>query len=1107
MSNINSIEMIIKTFVESGDLQGLLDKITELQKKQLELGKEKSKLSKEYKEAKKDTDEETQALNKLTSKTLEYKKVSSDLSTARRAELNIKEMSIKKSAEELASIKAQENAFRTYTQVVTRLSDIKTRFSAVSAAAAASTADFRQKLELASTTLRSTGSATNSVLNSVTALKIAEGTAVNATSLFTGSINMSTKSLIELGEAMYGTSFSIDYVSSLMKQNEIQLEANQRQVLNLERALAELQKTQQTFTEMGIKMGTEAMDDYNKQLEDTKTRIGELTQQQEIYKKMSSALKETREEDIKSSKRYNAVTLQTSQVLRELPNFFIDARIGILSLTNNLPYFFESFQELTKSAKAAAETTGKTFTGLDKGKLIVSQVAKSLFSFNALIVLGTILLTAFSDKVIGFFSNLGKGERKVTDFGMTLNYLIKGLDSATTSAVSNVEAILELGIAIQKYKEGVGNADAIIKKYNETLGKNYGTLKDINDVLIKYPQYAKDYVNWSIKMASSQLAIADAAKYMLNVEQARTKIKFYDDKTVNEVYQNMLTMNDLLEKLGYSQKQIYDFYMEEDVMSSAENAVNLTRTLLSGASDRVALTSAQQSALTYANEFVKVYKDFTETKGANEVAQTLIALGKNKRLAEAARKSAFSLFPGFMDTGETKPPKTDFNPSDLKETPQVKTAELIAREVINWEEWKTEQIIALENENYSELTKIGEIADRNIAESRKKTLGNFLTGGELDPFKQIAQDVEVLNAALDDNQREVEKTKKRLDELKNYRDLFIQETQNLNTQYDAYDRVNRQLTENVNNLESLKIKLDEAKKAYDDSDNPKQAEERKKVVQALEEQVASTENLVSANENTLEIISNTIDATKEQLKTYKEGSKEYEDLTKKLIDLGFTRDQIEEMLHRKEIDRQREKQKMLKDYAKALGDLFGGIADLYQSDLDATNKEYDSKKEMIENNVSDEASRNKQLAQLEEERYKALKDSFEKQKAFKIAQAWMDFASGAIGIWTAPGINSLAPFGQILAGIQTAALLATTIANVQTISQQTLEAPKKPSITSSSGGSGFAALTPQKAALTTSQENLNMITGSVEKPENVVRVSEIDNVSANVKVRENRLNY
>lgn len=1104
MSNINSIEMIIKTFVDSGDLQGLIDKITELQKKQLQLGKEKSKLKKEYDQAKKDTDEEAQALDKLTTKTLEYRKVSSDLSAAKKAESNIKEMSIKKSAEELASIKAQENAFRAYTQVVTRLTDIKARFSAVSAAAAASTADFRQRLELASTTLRSTGSATNSVLNSVTALKIAEGTAVNATSLFTGSINMSTKSLLELGEAMYGTSFSIDYVNSLMKQNEIQLEANQKQVLNLERALAELEKTQQTFNEMGIRMGTETMKDYNNQLEDTKTRIVELTQQQEIYKKMSSALKETREEDIKSSKRYNAVTLQTSQVLRELPNFFIDARIGILSLTNNLPYFFESFEELTRSAKVAAVTAGKTFNTLDKGKLIVSQVAKSLFSFNALIVLGTILLTAFSDEVIGFFSNLGKGERKLADFGMTLNYLIKGMDGATSSAVSNVEAILELGIAIKKYKEGVGNADAIIKKYNETLGKNYGTLKDINDVLIKYPQYAKDYVNWSIKMASSQLAIADAAKYMLNVEQARTKIKLYDDKTVNEVYKNMLAMNDLLEKLGYSQKQIYDFYMEEDVMSSAKSAVNLTRVLLSSS---VVSTSAQRDALTYASEFLKVYKDFTETKGANEVAQTLIALGKNKRLVEAARKSALSLFPGLFDTGDTKPPKTDFNPSDLKDTPQVKTAELIAREVINWEEWKTEQIIALENENYSELTKIGEIADRNIAESRKKTLGNFLTGGELDPFKQIAQDVEVLNAALDDNQREVEKTKKRLDELKNYRDLFIQETQNLNEQYDAYDRVNRQLTENVNNLESLKIKLDEAKKAYDDSDNPKQAEERKKVVKALEEQVASTEDLVSANENTLEIISNTIDATKEQLKTYKEGSKEYEDLTKKLIDLGFTRDQIEEMLHRKEIDRQKEKQKMLKDYAKALGDLFGGIADLYQSDLDATNKEYDSKKEMIENNVSDEASRNKQLAQLEEERYKALKDSFEKQKQFKIAQAWMDFASGAIGIWTAPGITSLAPFGQILAGIQTAALLATTIANVQTISQQTLEAPKKPSITSSSGGSGFAALTPQKAALTTSQENLNMITGSVEKPENVVRVSEIDNVSANVKVRENRLNY
>ena len=93
--------------------------------------------------------------------------------------------------------------------------------------------------------------------------------------------------------------------------------------------------------------------------------------------------------------------------------------------------------------------------------------------------------------------------------------------------------------------------------------------------------------------------------------------------------------------------------------------------------------------------------------------------------------------------------------------------------------------------------------------------------------------------------------------------------------------------------------------------------------------------------------------------------------------------------------------------------------------MDLINAEYDRKiwanDEMIQ---SDEQRADKEY-EIEMARWEALRENFEAQKKMKEAQAWMDFASGSVGIWTAPGITSLAPYGYILAGIQQAALLAT----------------------------------------------------------------------------------
>lgn len=202
---------------------------------------------------------------------------------------------------------------------------------------------------------------------------------------------------------------------------------------------------------------------------------------------------------------------------------------------------------------------------------------------------------------------------------------------------------------------------------------------------------------------------------------------------------------------------------------------------------------------------------------------------------------------------------------------------------------------------------------------------------------------------------------------------------------------------------------------------------------------------------------------------------------------------------------------MAKDYLDAISNVAGGLADIAQGNMDLINAEYDRKiwanDEMIQ---SDEQRADKEY-EIEMARWAALQENFEMQKKMKEAQAWMDFASGSVGIWTAPGITSLAPFGYILAATQQAALLATTIGNVKSIRSQQMLKPHKNNSGSSSGSSSALtpALNPVKNALTSRDENLNTMTKSNQKDSviSVVKVSEINDVQNKVEVREKNSSY
>ena len=115
-------------------------------------------------------------------------------------------------------------------------------------------------------------------------------------------------------------------------------------------------------------------------------------------------------------------TFQLTQVMRELPNFAISARIGFMSLSNNLPMLIDSFKILKQQiidTEGAAGATKKTFAAF----------GKSLLSLNTIMIVATTLMVLFGDDLIDAASKLFKFDETLKRVRQTIDELNKDVFS------------------------------------------------------------------------------------------------------------------------------------------------------------------------------------------------------------------------------------------------------------------------------------------------------------------------------------------------------------------------------------------------------------------------------------------------------------------------------------------------------------------------------------------------------------------------------------------------------------------------------------------------------------------------------------------------------
>lgn len=309
-------------------------------------------------------------------------------------------------------------------------------------------------------------------------------------------------------------------------------------------------------------------------------------------------------------------TFQLTQVMRELPNFAISARIGFMSLSNNLPMLIDSFKILKQQiidTEGAAGATKKTFAAF----------GKSLLSLNTIMIVASTLLVLFGDDIINWTMSLFESDKATKSYTKSITALLNAMRSGSGASTDATNAVIELGIAIDKYKKGTGDADSIVQKYNSTLGVHYGELKNINDVMAAYPSYAQEYIKYAIYVQAALMQVNKAAEALLKKQAAETELKLYDPKVVAQTGN---AINELI-RLG----KIYRMDIDELVGDIAKG-----KTVTIGGFRQTGLAGMINQ----------------------DVAQALIAKAAADKVFNDYTKSAEELYPGMYSKTNGNKPKT-----------------------------------------------------------------------------------------------------------------------------------------------------------------------------------------------------------------------------------------------------------------------------------------------------------------------------------------------------------------------------------------------------------------------------------------------------------------
>lgn len=341
---------------------------------------------------------------------------------------------------------------------------------------------------------------------------------------------------------------------------------------------------------------------------------------------------------------WNGLNVQTQQLLRELPSLTMSFNQFFLAISNNLPMFAD---ELRRASEEFKRMKAEGLTAIPVWK----QLLGSIFSWQAALVIGITLLSAYGSEIAKWVGSLFKAEKAVNEVAMAeidlanarrkgisdsvkerteLELLYKATQDASRSMKERDAAASELQ---KKYPSYLGN----MSKEDILLGKASSSYKELTKALIANAQ-ARAIED---KMVENNKKILDLDKQRIGslVKQVQ------EQRILNEVIAARekgydYTVNGVAVSIAGQKKRIEDAkdaaksYADQIsiLRKSNENLINNININDLLNSDDKTLEDAKKKAEEYAEYIKKITEDLAKSR------IDLIADGRKKEIAEVSKE-------------------------------------------------------------------------------------------------------------------------------------------------------------------------------------------------------------------------------------------------------------------------------------------------------------------------------------------------------------------------------------------------------------------------------------------------------------------------------------
>ena len=344
------------------------------------------------------------------------------------------------------------------------------------------------------------------------------------------------------------------------------------------------------------------------------------------------------------------LNLAMAQVVRELPSLTMGADMFFLAISNNLPILADNIQLVREqNAKMLAET--------GKAPKLITQVVKSLFSWNSLMSVAITLLTLFGGKIIDWVSGLFKAKEETDAAAKAqeeLNKAMQDMAQAEVKATASAKTYYSIATDVTRSMEDrLGAAQKLIKEYPQYLsdfseeeviaGKAadaYGRLSlSLQEAARAKAAMQKITENYS-KILDLQIQLEEKTEALNNAKDAMKYLdaasKAADASGQNNPVQAMGT--------AYSQQFYIDEYKKYE--KAAKDLEEDTESLTNQIEELTAVNTALQSKISLTSEYLEGQADAAK-KAADEL----------ERLKAAADKAVKWEFEGLQDLQDIEVPE------------------------------------------------------------------------------------------------------------------------------------------------------------------------------------------------------------------------------------------------------------------------------------------------------------------------------------------------------------------------------------------------------------------------------------------------------------------